>query len=144
MTSTESNRFSSKKDPGDAVNPEITAEVTKEAKRGELPCAVAFKIAEKLSVSPAEVGRAADALDVKLVKCQLGLFGYSPRKRIVSPSEEVEPALKDAVLNALENERLPCKRAWEIAALFNVRKMTVSNACEALGIKIKPCQLGAF
>jgi len=41
---------------------------------GGLPCAVAFKIARELKVSPRDVGEAADRLSVKLCTCQLGCF----------------------------------------------------------------------
>ena len=41
---------------------------------GQLPCAVAFKIAKELKVSPRDVGDAANRLSVKLSGCQLGCF----------------------------------------------------------------------
>ena len=41
---------------------------------GQLPCAVAFKIAKEMKVSPRDVGDAADRLSVKLSSCQLGCF----------------------------------------------------------------------
>ena len=41
---------------------------------GRLPCAVAFKIAKELKVSPREVGDAANRLSIKLSSCQLGCF----------------------------------------------------------------------
>jgi hypothetical protein len=49
-----------------------------------------------------------------------------------------------AIREKLKNGKLACHRAWEIAAAFQVPKMAVSAACEAMQIKIKPCQLGAF
>jgi len=54
------------------------------------------------------------------------------------------PDVTAAIRAALVDRRLPCASAWDIAKTFGVRKMVVSAACEALGIKIKPCQLGAF
>ena len=95
-------------------------------------------------VPPAAVGRAADLLEVRLVKCQLGLFGYGPRKKIIEPAGAVATALRTAILGGLIDDRLPCLTAWEIADRFSIHKMKVSEACEALGIRIKPCQLGAF
>jgi len=56
----------------------------------------------------------------------------------------VEPEVEAEIRKKLVNDRLPCKSAWEIAKKFNLRKMVVSGTCEALGIKIKACQLGAF
>jgi hypothetical protein len=40
----------------------------------KLGCADARKLAEDLGISYAEVGAAADALDIKIVHCQLGCF----------------------------------------------------------------------
>jgi hypothetical protein len=110
----------------------------------ELPCAVAFEIVGKLAIPPAEIGAYADAHRIRLVKCQLGLFGYQPEKKIVKPADSVSPELEKAIRRELVHDRLPCKSAWALAKEFNIQKMAVSSACEALGIKIKPCQLGAF
>jgi hypothetical protein len=118
--------------------------IAEKVQNNELPCAVAFYIAEKLAISPAEVGAYADGHKLRLVKCQLGLFGYEPEKRIVKPADSVSADLESAIRHALVNDRLPCKSAWALAKKLNVRKMAVSSACDALGIKIKPCQLGAF
>jgi hypothetical protein len=126
--------------PDPAISQEIQVRLRKDA----LACAVAFDIAGKLGCTPAEVGRTADLLHISLVKCQLGLFGYKPQKKIVDSRMPQEPALGDAIRDGLVDDRLPCKTAWRIAAQFGVPKMTVSSACEALGVKIKPCQLGAF
>lgn len=41
---------------------------------GKLPCAVAFKIARKLKVTPRQVGEAANRLNIKIASCQLGCF----------------------------------------------------------------------
>ena len=125
-------------------DPAISQEIQMRLRKDALACAVAFDIAGKLGCTPAEVGRTADLLHISLVKCQLGLFGYKPQKKIVDSRMPQEPALGDAIRDGLVDDRLPCKTAWRIAAQFGVPKMTVSSACEALGIKIKPCQLGAF
>ena len=41
---------------------------------GRLPCAVAFRIAKELKVTPKQVGEAANRLNIKVVTCQLGCF----------------------------------------------------------------------
>ncbi|MDZ7699157.1 MAG: hypothetical protein U5R49_20230 [Deltaproteobacteria bacterium] len=133
------------KHPGERQpNPEIQKALTERLPKGELPCAVAFDIAAHLNVSPGDVGVNADLMEIPLVKCQLGLFGYQPEKRIVKPADTVSETLKAAIEKGLENDRLPCASAWGVAKELGVRKMEVSAACEALGIKIGPCQLGAF
>jgi hypothetical protein len=123
---------------------EIEAKISTRAKAGELPCAVAFDVADQLGISPALIGEAADRMKLYLVKCQLGLFGYKPEKRIAKPVDVVDPNVETEIRKKLVDDRLPCKSAWEIAKHFNLRKMAVSGTCETLGIKIKPCQLGAF
>lgn len=144
MTSHEEKGFAGKHHSGDQPDAAITAELENRTENSELPCAVAFKIAKDLGVSAAEVGKTADLLNCRLVKCQLGLFGYRPDKNIVKRQTTPHQDLKDVISAALINERLPCQTAWEIAVRFNVSKMTISGVCEHMGIKIKPCQLGAF
>ena len=122
----------------------LRQQMTERAKDGELPCAVALEIANQLNAAPAVVGACADAIKIRLVKCQLGLFGYSPNKKIVKARPEVSDALRRAIGENLENGHLPCQRSFAIAADLGVHKMDVSGACETLGIKIKPCQFGAF
>ena len=144
MSSEKGANFTDKHTAGDQPDKTIADKIKSRAKSGSLPCAVAFDIAKEIGVSAAEVGKTLDLLNFRLVKCQLGLFGYGPEKKIVQPTDSVASDLKTAIKGALKNNRLPCASAWEIAARFKLRKMAVSNACEALGIKIKPCQLGAF
>ena len=136
--------FSEKHGSDAKINSAIKDEIVKRAKTGELPCAVAFTIAKDLGVSAGEIGTTVDLMNMRLSKCQMGLFGYKPEKKIVKPLTDINQDINDAVDIALVGGRLPCSKAWEIASKLKVSKMTVSGACEAKGIKIKPCQLGAF
>jgi hypothetical protein len=136
--------FADKHQPGSQPDTAIRSEIENRTKDGELPCAVAFKIVEDLGVSPAEVGKTADLLNCTLAKCQLGLFGYESGKKIAKLQSAPDQDLIDAISAAQVSKRLACKSAWDIAQQFNVSKMTVSGVCEHMGIKIKPCQLGAF
>jgi hypothetical protein len=136
--------FSKKHPPDRKVNDEVAGAVKARVQDGELPCAVAFSIAEETKVSPEEVGFTLDMLGVRVVKCQLGLYGYKPGKRIVQPAEKVSPDLEKAIRASLTNGRLPCAAAWQLAKHFGIRKMEVSSACEALRIKVSACQLGSF
>lgn len=114
------------------------------ASDGDLPCAAAFEVAASLNITPAAVGDYADKFGFRLTQCQLGLFGYPPHKKIVEPLASVDLELAEAIREGLVKARLPCETAWEIAERFNIPRMRVSAACETLGIKIKPCQIGAF
>jgi hypothetical protein len=144
MNISKSKKFTEKHGPDAQPDPVIRDEILKYTKENGLPCAVAFQIAEDSGILPAEIGKTADLMNFRIVKCQLGLFGYKPESKIVAADKDASPELKAAVSEAAIDRRLPCRSAWEIASRFKVRKMTVSSTCEALNIKIKPCQLGAF
>jgi hypothetical protein len=144
MTHEEKGHFRQKHSPDRKLNERVTAAVKGKVKDGAMACAVAFEIAESLGVSPGEVGFTLDSLEVNIVKCQLGLFGYAPVKRIVKPAERVPPDLEKAIRGALVKDRLPCSSSWALAEKRRLKKMEISSACEALGIKIGPCQLGTF
>ncbi len=145
MNSDKKKRFSEKYGADAKPDKQISDEILKHVKdeRG-LSCAAAFEIAKTLNIPPGEVGKTLDLMNLKLIKCQLGLFGYQPERRIIKPESDVAQDIKDAIHDSVVNERLPCKSVWEIADQFHVSKMTVSGACEAMNIRIKPCQLGAF
>ena len=132
------------KHPSGKLNNEIARVIEKKVCDGEITCADGEGIAGALNVPMGEIGIAVDLLEIRIGKCQLGLFGYKPEKMIVKPADTVTAELEKAIKGALVNGRLPCATSWEIAEKFSVSKMDVSSACEALKIKIKPCQLGAF
>ena len=144
MTHEDKGHFRLKHSPDRKMNERVAAAVKSKAKDGTMACALAFEIAESLGVPVEEVGFTLDSLEVSLVKCQLGLFGYGPARRIVKPAETVPPDLEKAIRESLLNNRLPCASAWALAEKRRLRKMDISSACETLGIKIGPCQLGTF
>jgi len=144
MTRQKGQKFADKHGSDTQLNERIKDQIDRRTKNNALPCALAFKIADELNVSAAEVGKTADLLEMMLVKCQLGLFGYTPEKKIVKPEAAENPDLASAIQDARVDGNLSCENAWEIARRFDVSKMKVSSVCEQLKIKVKPCQLGAF
>ena len=144
MSSDSHEGYASKQSSDYKPDPVLVEEIKANLKKGMLPCAVAFKIAKALQFPPREVGKAADSQEIPLAKCQLGLFGYLPEKKIVKPETDAPAELLDALKAALENDRLPCASLWRIAEQFKMPKMKVSAVCDGHDIKIKPCQLGAF
>jgi hypothetical protein len=144
MTRADGPKFSKKHESGAQIDPVLRDRLQQKAAGGEVACALAFQVADVLETSPAEIGRALDLLELKLNKCQLGLFGYRPGKKIIQAKPVEDRRMETAIRNALVDGKLSCRAAWDIAGRFGVPKMAVSSACEALGIKIKPCQLGAF
>ncbi len=144
MAKEDEGHFSRKHLHDSKVNPDIEEALKQLAPNGEVPCAVAFKIASDLNIEPGDVGITVDLLEMRLTKCQLGLFGYQPVKRIVKPAREVSKDLEEGIRGGLEDGRLPCVTAWRIAKDLGIRKMEVSSACEALEIRLCSCQIGAF
>lgn len=137
-------KYSEKHPQKTAVDPEVKNHIYQRSYDGKMACDVAFEIAAAQNISPHKVGITIDLLDIKITKCQLGLFGYKPKKRLLKLSSLADPNIEKAISAALVNGRLSCSRAWKIATQFNVSKITVSSTCEFLGIKISDCQLGAF
>jgi hypothetical protein len=144
MTHKDAGDYSKKHGSEEKPNPGVAKAIQEAAESGQISCAQVFRIASETSVSPAEAGKAVDLLGIKLAKCQLGLFGYTPEKSIVKAADKVSPELEAAIRGHLVDGRLPCAEAWQIAEDLSLKKMDISSAAEALEIKIKPCQLGAF
>jgi len=144
MSHEEPRDFSQKHPAGQKPDPRIETALQGLADRGEISCAEAFRVASQAGVGPAEVGKTIDLTGLRLVKCQLGLFGYKPEKSILRPPENVPETLERAIRDRLSGGRLSCEAAWGIAAALRVPKLEVAGAAEALKIRIKPCQLGAF
>ena len=144
MTHMDKGHYAKKHPPGRSTDQRIIEALIAAVSDKEIPCAVAFRVAADLNVSPEETGFTIDFLEITITKCQLGLFGYHPRRKIVAPVDSVYSPLEDAIRQSLINDRLSCAVAWDIAERLGLRKLQVSSACETLGVKISPCQLGAF
>ncbi len=136
--------FSQKHSPDRKMNDHVAKSVREKAKDRELTCSQAFDIAKKMEVTPEEVGFTVDRLEIAISRCQLGLFGYSPVRRIVKPAETIANELEKAIRESLIENRLPCAAAWDIARTFRIARIKVCSACESMKIKITRCQLGAF
>ncbi|MGE0085986.1 MAG: hypothetical protein AB7S75_16380 [Desulfococcaceae bacterium] len=136
--------FAAKHGPEVKAEPAVAEAVKAKAEDGKISCAAAHRIARDLKVSPYAVGVAIDLAQYRISKCQLGLFGYYPQKGIVKPAETVSPELEKAIRSELKNGRLSCSDAWEIAKKSALSRLEISEACEALQIRIASCQLGAF
>ena len=59
---------------GKQIDRAVTDEIESSRVDGFLPCAVAFKVAETLQVTPREVGDAATMQKIMINNCQLGCF----------------------------------------------------------------------
>lgn len=145
MTHRDEGHYAEKHGAHAQLDQAIPEAIRKRSTGGKLSCVAAFRIAEEMGIKPSKVGKALDFLEMKIIKCQLGLFGHEKNKHlIVKPAETVPPDLEKALRAGLVNGRLPCATAWDIAKRFNLPKMSVTAACERLNLRIAQCQLGAF
>ena len=91
-----------KKHPADRkVKKEIVQAVKQKASDGEISCSAAHKIATSLDVPAEEVGFVIDYFEIRIVKCQLGLYGYRPEKKVVEPAKAVPKTLEEAIKGSL-------------------------------------------
>jgi hypothetical protein len=148
MTHEDAGHYPEKHASHERPDKEIAAALKSAADDGGLACRSCERIAGALGRTMAEIGKAADLLEIQLCECQLGLYGHpdgnAPHGKVVAPAAAVLEDLAAAIRGALQDDRLPCAQAWAIARERGIDRMNVSAACEAIGIKIKPCQLGAF
>ena len=87
----------------------------------------------------------ADELNVKISRCQLGLFGHgSDKGKALESVQEVGEELQATIMDRAVEGSLPCAVAWDIARKLTMKRIDVANAAESLGIRITQCQLGCF
>jgi hypothetical protein len=144
MTHEDKGKYFKKHPEGSTVDDELKQEILNQVKNNNMSCKKAEEIAGELGFTLEATGMAIDLLNINITKCQLGLFGYGETKKVVQAAKEVAPELKENIESAMQDEKLSCAAAWEIAKKLNIPRMKVCSACEALEIKIKSCQLGAF
>ncbi len=144
MTHEDAGHYSAKHPEGTVCDPDIAAAVYQKSENSRITCAAAHKIAEEKNMVPAEVGKTIDLLEYRLIECQLGLFGYYPRKKIIKAAESVPGWLEKEIQERQENGKISCVDCWRVARQHNLSRMTLAAACDTLNLKISPCQLGAF
>ncbi len=143
MTHKDSGNYGKKRE-GIPLNEKIANKIKEKLQENKISCAQAHSIAEELDIKPAEVGATIDLLEIRINKCQLGLFGYENKKNIPPLTEKVGPDIESAIKSSLSGGKLKCIDAWNIARKFNITRPMMAAICESMKIKISECQLGAF
>lgn len=134
----------SKKHSSGSIDPLIEAALKAKSVNNRVSCLHAHEIALKMNISPMKVGTNMDLLNLRIEKCQLGLFGYTPNKRIVKPIENMDQDLEKAIVSAEEEGKLPCIAAFIISEKMEIPKLKVAGAAEKMNKRVSNCQLGAF
>jgi hypothetical protein len=147
MTHEDAGKYALKHPPGMKPNEKIAKAIREKSPGSELACGMAEKISKELKVGISEVGITADLLEMKIKKCQLGLFGWGKKPdhgKDIHAADSVSGEMKRALEEGAENGAVTCAGLWKIADRLGVERKAVSSACDALGLKIRACQLGAF
>jgi hypothetical protein len=147
MTHEDAGKYALKHPPGTRPNERIAKAIREKASGGELACAMAEKIAKDLRVDIPEVGVTADLLEMKIKKCQLGLFGWGKKRdhgKDIRATDSLLGEMKNALEEATEKGVVTCAATWAVADRLGTERKAVSAACETLELKIRKCQLGAF
>ena len=124
----------------------IESEVLLTLRDGRLPCAFAFHLADKHGWTADEIGAEATRLDVRISRCQLGLFGYDSfrQKGFVQQLAEVPGDVTVSLRAAAADTQIACAALWRIAEEHGLPRIAIACATETLGLRVSPCQLGCF
>ena len=111
-----------------------------------IPCSTAFGIAEAEAVSATDVGEASNRIGVRIIHCQLGLFGYHAfgEKRVSIPLGNLPAEVTTTVREATDRGKLTCSDAWALAKRLGLPRPVVGQLAEDLEIRIVRCPLGCF
>jgi hypothetical protein len=147
MTHEDAGKYALKHPTGKRPNEQIAKAIREKSSGGELACGLAEKISKELKVDMSEVGITADLLEMKIKKCQLGLFGWGKKPnhgKAIHAADSVPVEMKSALEKVAENGAVTCAEIWGIADRLGIERKAVSAACDTLGLKIRACQLGTF
>ncbi len=133
--------YAGKHPDGTGLNEAAAAAAGKRIKNGRISCRAAHEAAEEAGVSPAVLGQTLDLLEVRIIGCQLGLFG--------NKGEGAKPAentlnLPEEIKSAADENGISCLGLWKAAERSGRSKADAAAICNANEIKIHTCQLGAF
>ena len=131
-----------------SICPEVVNALKNKAVEGRISCAAVHAIARSFHMPPLEVGVQADIIELRLTRCILGLFGHERKKQESRKNLDIHvhisSELKKIILKQAKDKKITCIECWGIARQLKLKPSHVSSACEKMGIKIKPCQIGAF
>ena len=132
------------------LNEKAAQAVKKRTKDSRISCRAAHEAAAEAGVSPEVIGQTLDLLEIRILGCQLGLFGHksgSPdvnHGKAVFKTTESSEAVRRAVKDDAESEGISCLQLWMAAEAAGCSKISAAAVCEEMDIKIHSCQLGAF
>lgn len=109
-----------------------------------IACLAAHQIAQELNCPPLKVGQTADLIGVRINRCQLGLFGHKDVEAQPFSKDDISQEMRAAVESVVSDGKIACKPCWRLADQFALSRPQMGTLCDELGLKVSPCQLGAF
>lgn len=126
------------------ISSQLEQKLASSVKDNKISCAQAYRISDELNMLYSDMGSQLDQLEIRLTTCQLGLFGYGPEKKRFDPDIEVTEKMKILIQKNQTDQCMSCSKCWKLAESLSISRLEMGSVCEKLGIRIKPCQLGAF
>jgi hypothetical protein len=122
----------------------LESAVVEAVKDGYVACPSGWKAASDLGVSRLDVGAMIDKLGIRVTDCQLGCFKVSKTPYAGAVTEPFGEEIARRVEALLERGELTCPNVFALARELNVKPMSVADAANVRGHKIRQCQLGCF
>jgi len=132
------------KHPLQEIDPVVAEKMEKLKENNQITCAAAHRAASDLNRSPKEIGVQVDLMELRIIQCQLGLFGHTPGSGQQDKDIRVSGELKLRLESKTREGRISCKACWDIAKEFKMSRLDMGSVCKKIDLRIKPCQLGTF
>jgi hypothetical protein len=113
-------------------------------KDGYVTCPSGWKVAMDAGVSRLDVGAMIDKLGIRVKDCQIGCFEVAKTPHTGSVTEPVREEVARRVEALGEKGELTCYSVFALAHELKVKPMSVADAANIRGYKIRECQLGCF
>jgi hypothetical protein len=123
---------------------QLEAAVRAAAKDGYVTCPSGWKVANEAGVSHLDVGAMIDKLGVRVTECQIGCFEVAKTPYTGSATEPFSAEVARRVETLGEKGELNCSSVFALAHELNVKPMSIADAANVRGYKIRKCQLGCF
>jgi hypothetical protein len=113
-------------------------------KDGHIACLLGWKLAKDNGVSRLDVGAMIDKLGIRVTECQLGCFAVDKTPYAGLATEPTSAEVAHRVETLREKGDLTCSNAFALARELHVKPMSVADAANVMGYKLRQCQLGCF
>lgn len=111
---------------------------------GSIACPSGWKLAKDSGVSRLDVGAMIDKLGLRVTNCQLGCFTVDKTPYAGSATEPISDEVASRVEDLRDKGELTCSHVFALARELQVAPMSVADAANVRGYKMRQCQLGCF